>query len=823
MRFLLPIFFLSIFLSAGLLFLIQPLAAKILLPLLGGSPAVWNTCMVFFQGVLLLGYGYSHILTTYFAPRTQAVIHIALLLFVGLSLPIPIDVGEPGTGQTSYWLLKTLLLTVGLPFFIVSTTGPLLQRWFSTTSHPQAKDPYFLYAASNAGSIIGLLSFPALLEPFLTRSQQSITYTIGYAMLAPLVVACSILSLKLASSLSITAPLIVARSTETRSPSSPAPAEPLTSSALWKRRASWLLFAFVPSSLLLGVTQYITTDLAPVPLLWIVPLLLYLLTFIIAFSPRIRISAAGWGRVVPLCAIALLVGMLLNANHPMSVLATIHLIFFTVATLMCHKRLAESRPPAARLTEFYFIMSLGGVLGGIFNALIAPIAFPELFEYPIAIGLILFLRPQLATEQSKYGMLLRWGLSLVGALAISVWILNVNASIDSGQFARLNFPFLTRQKNGDHSFAGFTITLVVLAGIFRAGVPALACLLLLWRSGSTRFALAVVASLACVVVVGEGTKIRYKIRTFFGIHKVSVNERSTWTKLAHGTTIHGTQSRLTTPPANLLTPPPQLSAQERFDLFYKTIRTPTWVNSNFNLLPLIPTTYYHPSGPIGEVFKMLTEQGRVRRVALVGMGAGTLAAYAVPNSRFTFYEIDRAVINISAPATPYSNNWFTFIADAIRDPSVQVGVEEGDGRLRLRETAEGPFDLIVLDAFSSDAIPVHLVTREAITIYLSKLQPNGLIAFHISNRYFDLRNPLARIATDLNLKVFVRNDSVVTSNQLDEGKSESLWVVMARETKHFLPLAKLPNWESTFTGKSFPLWTDDHANVLGSFISDRKY
>lgn len=814
MRLLLPVFVFAIFLSAGLLFLIQPLAGKILLPLLGGSPAVWNTCMVFFQAMLLLGYGYSHLSTTLLTPRVQAIVHLILLVFVGLTLPIPIEVGEPGDGQTTLWLLKTLALTVGLPFFIVSTTGPLLQRWFSTTLHPQASDPYFLYAASNAGSVVGLLCYPVLLEPFFTRAQQSLTYTFGYALLAPLVIACSFLSMKFA---------LPSARIQPSPPISAIPQATPHALARWRERAAWLFFAFVPSSLMLGVTQYITTDLAPIPLLWIVPLIIYLVTFIITFSPRVRVSAHGWGRVLPIFATAVLVGFLLNANHPMWALASIHLGFFAVAGLMCHKRLAESRPPATRLTEFYLIMSVGGVMGGIFNALIAPVAFTGLFEYPIAIAAALLARPQLTSETPRHSLLLRWALAMLGGLALFIFVLNINAAIEAGRFSALRFPLLTRTPDGNFTFAGISVSLLVLAGIVRAGIPALICLLLLLRKGSARFAVGAIAILTCLSIIGDGANVLYKVRTFFGVHRVSVNDRGTWVKLAHGTTVHGAQSRLAPAPENQLIAPPLLSATERFNLFYRTIRTPQWVDANFNHLPLIPTTYYHPSGPIGEVFRMLTEQSRLKKVALVGMGAGTLAAYATPGARFTFYEIDNAVVHIASPKVPYSRCFFTFVADAIRDPTVQIGVEVGDGRLKLKQTTEGPFDLIVLDAFSSDSIPVHLLTREALQIYLKHLQPNGLLAFHISNRYFDLRDPLARLGESLSLKVFVRNDSVVTNSQRDEGKSESLWVVLAHQSRDFMPLAELPNWERRAADKNFPLWTDDHANVLGALITDTRY
>ncbi len=821
MPLLLPVFITSIFLSAALLFLVQPLAGKILLPLLGGSPSVWNTCMVFFQGVLLLGYGYSHFTTKLLRPRTQATVHTGLLILAALTLPIPIDVGEPPDGSTIMWLLTTLTLTVGLPFFVVSTTGPLLQRWFSLTDHKQAGDPYFLYAASNAGSIIGLISYPALLEPIFTRSQQSWVYTVGFYILAPLVIACAYLAIRhLRSQDNISLP---DAATPVLTPVvAPAPPD---ARSLTRQRLYWLALAFTPSTLMLGVTQYLTTDVAPVPLLWIVPLLLYLLTFIIAFSPAISLSAAVYGRFLPIPLIAVLVALLLGASNPMSVLAFIHLTFFFVATLMCHKRLSETRPDPSRLTEFYFIMSLGGVLGGIFNALLSPLLFNTLTEYPIAIAVACMLRPQIISElqtlTSRRKQYTALAMGLLIAFVLLVYTLNADAFIGAGRFNNTSLIGGLAFVNGALTFNGTTIlSLVMFAAIVRAALPALICLLLIVRSGSLRFALASSTLLILSPHIGQGGTLLYRERTFFGVNKVTSDSNGVWISLSHGTTVHGLQARTIDPTTGNPTPPPLLSDQDRTNLLFKTIRNDQWLRENYLKLTLIPNTYYHTSGPIGEVFAMLGEQDRLRHVALLGMGAGTLSAYAQPTSTFIFYEIDPAVINIAFPVPGGPPPYFTYVSDAVRS-GAKIGVEPGDGRLRLARTEQGPFDLIVLDAFSSDAIPVHLLTLDAVKVYISKLKPGGLIAFHISNRYFDLRPPLARIAQELNFQCYVRNDSVVTKFQGSEGKKESLWVVLSPTQQAFLPLARLPNWETAPSSIHFPLWTDDHANVLGALINKK--
>lgn len=801
----------AIFLSAALLFMVQPLAGKILLPLLGGSPAVWNTCMVFFQAMLLAGYGYSHVSTKLLKPRQAAVLHAILLALAAATLPIPVLVGEPGDEDPVRWLLKTLTLTVGLPFFVVSTTGPLLQSWFSRTDHPSAKDPYFLYAASNAGSLLGLVAYPAVLEPLLGRTGQSRTWAILFAGMAAMVLWC--------------AKLMLSRGREESVVASDAPA-PVPAGEAWRTRLSWLALAFVPSSLMLGVTQYITTDVAPVPLLWIVPLVLYLLSFILAFSGRVEIASTTWARILPICLLAVMMALLIGASNPMSVLAFIHLAFFFVAAMMCHKRMAETRPHASRLTEFYFIMSLGGVLGGAFNALLAPVLFDRLTEYPLVIGLACLLRPQIAEEMRDLTLkakTLRWLVAALCGVALLTLLLNIDAVVMSGIHKNSTIAGGLRFVDGD-LYQGKTqlLAYVTVIGIVRAGIPSLICMALFLRKGSARFAAGAVALLLGSTLIAEGLTLR-QARTFFGVNTVTLFPEKIYVKLSHGTTVHGLQARNYVASTDSITPPPKLDGRQRFDLLFRTNRNRDWRATHSDSLPLIPTTYYHPSSPIGDLFAMLTSTGRLDRVALVGLGAGTLATYAQPGSRFTFYEIDPAVISIASPSPAgYDASCFTYIADACRDPKVQIGYEQGDGRLLLRTTPEGPFCLIVLDAFSSDSIPVHLLTKEAVEIYLSKLKPGGLIAFHISNRYFDLRTPLRRIAAELKLRAFIRNDTVVTSEQYAEGKKESVWLVMCRESSDMGGLANLPTWDRPIAETEFPLWTDDHANVLGALIDDRR-
>jgi hypothetical protein len=810
---LLRLFALSIFLSAAALFLVEPLVGKILLPTAGGSPAVWNTCMVFFQAMLLAAYGYAHLSTKYLSPRVQGLVHLALVVVAGATLPIPIEVGAPGQADPTGWVLLTMTVACGLPFFVISSTAPLLQRWFSNTDHPDAKDPYFLYAASNAGSMVGLILYPLLVDPLMSRHLQSWAWTGLYWVIGPLVIACAVVMLGRLK------PAIAAVSD---------PDEPRAVGSVWKERGLWLVLAFIPSSLLLGVTQYLTTDLAPIPLLWIVPLVLYLLSFIVAFSTRINASSQFWGRVMLFCAVAVMMAMLLMRNDPMSVLATIHLVTFFVASVMCHRRMVELRPKASRLTEFYFIMSLGGVCGGAFNAIAAPLLFNNLLEYPLMIGAACLMRPQVISDGeglSRWREFRRWAVAIVCGLIFFVCFLNLDAALQAGVFRRAHLVGSLRLEGGELKMGSSKILdKLGVIGVVRAGIPVFLCLLLSMRRGSLRFGLSALGLLVASVFYTEGGTLLAETRSFFGVNKVTMFRDRTWVKLTHGTTVHGLQARNYSESTGAIVEPPRLNSEERYKLLFQTNRNPEWLKANYNLLPLIPTSYYHPSGPIGEIFGMLTREGRNESAALVGLGAGTLAAYASANSRFTFYEIDAQVIRLASPANgPYEMNYFTFIADAVRDPTVKIGHRQGDGRILLQDAPEepsyvGPFDLIVLDAFSSDAIPVHLLTKEAIEIYLRNIKDNGIIAFHISNRYFDLRRPLQRIAHELGLIVYVRDDSVVTSQLLAEGKRESLWLTIVRKKEAMGALAKLPNWQLAPEEREFPLWTDDHANLLGTLI-----
>lgn len=748
-------FGIAIFLAAGLLFVVQPMVGKVLLPLLGGSPSVWNTCMVFFQGVLLLGYLYAHLLSTRLKPRAQVGVHLVVLLAAAAMLPSPVEVGSPVGREPVWWVVRTLALTIGLPFFAVSTSGPLLQRWFSRTDHPAASDPYFLYAASNAGSLLGLLSYPAVVEPLMTRHAQAFSWAVGFWMLAPLVLACA---------------FVASRSRAGGVPEA-APAAP---SVGWSRRVRWVVLAAVPSSLMLGVTQHMGTDIASIPLLWIIPLGLYLLSFVLAFSRRWGGTSSAWGRVLPVLVVVAMLTMLARSLHPIPLILGAHVAAFFVAAMMCHRRLAEDRPPAASLTEFYLCLSLGGVLGGAFNALAAPVLFDSVVEYAVVLALACLLRPQVAGDlgsMTRSRRQVEWVVALGAAALVGICLAGAESAhrryvLLDGWMGRL----LVGRLELDPDLA---------VRVLMAGVPSVLCISLLPGRGSLRFGACAAVLLVASNFTGVRGVILHQERSFFGVSRVGSDQAGRWHSLTHGTTLHGLQGR------------------------DESVRR-------------TPSTYYHPTGPIGQVILMMQNSGGFGRAAFVGLGAGSLAAYGRAGDVLDFYEIDPSIIRIAREPA-----YFTYVADA-EAAGATVRFMEGDGRLGLAspDVPGASYDLIAVDAFSSDMIPVHLLTLEAVRAYQAKIRPGGLLAFHVSNRYFELRPALWRIAGEVGWECWHLDDGT-TEAQEGEGKKESVWVVLARDRADLGPLARIPTrWEPYRPGvkEKTPLWTDDFSPVLDAFV-----
>ena len=706
------VFTVATFTSAFLLFLVQPMVAKLVLPSYGGASSVWNTAMVFFQGALLIGYLYAHVLTRRLPAKRQLPLHLAVIGLAALALPIALPSwAAPSAEQNpGVWLLLVLVVAVGGPFVALSTTGPLLQRWFSFTDHPRADDPYFLYAASNAGSFLALLGYPILLEPRYNVQGQTALWSVGYALFVALLVACALLMRGHA-----------------RSPAAAAPVD-AAAPVSWRRRLSWVGLAFVPSSLMLGVTSHITTDLAAAPLLWVIPLSAYLATFVVAFGRHPGRDDRWVAAVVIGLAVATTAIRGRDVGAPLLLEVMLHLALFTAIAFAMHRRLARDRPAPAQLTGFYLAIALGGVLGGIANALVAPVVFTRVLEYPIVlVGALLLLATRIPRTllTRRYG---RGGRILEPFVLVPVLLVAVVTPIE-------DLP----------GIGPFYLPLLVVLAALAARH---------WRG------MAAVGA-ATVLLFAALTPRDYLLasRTFFGVYRV-YEERGQMV-LEHGSTIHGRE----------------------------------WLDRSKRPEPI---GYYAPTSPIGEVFNDLGP--RLHDVALIGLGVGTLAAYGEPGRHMTFYEIDPEVVRIAR-----DSGYFHYLTDT-RSP---VDYVVGDGRLELAEAPLASSELIVLDAFSSDAIPVHLITREAVSGYLEQLRADGVIAFHISNNHLDLKPVLSGISRDLGLHGRVRVDLGDPAN----GALPSEWVILSRGTAPLEVIATEPGWRDLADSPARP-WTDGYSNLL---------
>jgi hypothetical protein len=717
------VFGLTLAAGAVLMFLLEPMAAKMVLPSLGGAPAVWNTCVVFFQFMLLGGYAYAHAGPKWLGVERHALIHSVLLLAAVLTLLTPFQLNQPhGATNPVAWLLLVLLESIGLPFFLLATSAPLLQVWFSRTRHRAAKDPYFLYAASNFGSLAGLLMYPLAVEPFLPLRLQARYWTYGYMAYVVLVAACAVRLLR------TRAKLVEAETAAAEDPISQR-VGPVPSLV---QRFRWIALSFAPSSLMLAVTTFISTDVAAVPLLWVLPLALYLLTFVLAFSSPPRYPRALVDRGFPLLLLLLVLFLVIGVVGPLTAVVPIHLTVFFLAALLCHRQLADERPHAAHLTEFYLLLALGGVLGSLFNTLAAPILFTSILEYPIVLLLVCLLRPK---SDGPHERSRAW--RVVSPVVVGVATLTLvlaGAKIDS---VSVRFALL--------------------------GIPAFLCLSL------SRTKLPFAAAIASMLVVtlfqpDPRGEILHAERTFFGIYRVNQDASGEYRTLTHGTTLHGVQS---------------VSESGRHE----------------------PLSYYHRTGPLGDVFQVASQAPASTDVAVIGLGVGSVATYRKPAQNWTFFEIDPAVEAIAR-----NRNYFSYLADC----GEACGVIIGDARQSLTAVS-AQYGVMVLDAFSSDAIPLHLVTREAIHLYLSRLAPGGLLAFHISNRHLNLEPVLARLAAEAGVAAVVRRDRVADDDR--SGKTSSDWMVMARNQADLGSLTSNPKWHHT-EGTSADLWTDDFSNIL---------
>jgi hypothetical protein len=726
----LPIFIAALFLSAFLLFGVQPMFAKMVLPVLGGTPAVWSVAMVFFQALLLGGYLYAHLLTRYLEIQIAGLVHLGVMACAFLVLPVSVAAGwgKPPVSGEAVWLLGLFLASVGLPFFAIAGNGPLLQAWFARSDHPLAKSPYFLYAASNIGSFAALVSYPLAIEPFLPLKDQSHWWTIGFLGVAALVAGCAIVAGRGAAG-------------QRALVASPSPAEAI--SPTWQDRAAWVGLSFIPSGLLVAVTAHISTDVAAAPLLWVVPLALFLLTFVLAFRDRPLFAEPGLRRL-QVWGTALII-ITLGPAPSLSLALTLHLGVFFVSALVCHGTLYAKRPPASRLTEFYLWMSLGGVLGGIFCGLLAPYVFSTVVEYPL-----LLIAALLGCKTVAEGGWRAWAkdggrtaLACLAALAV-IFVL--------GQV-----------------MAPTRVVTILLTAAFAA------VMMSAWRVPQRVVPVAIAAVLTGTVLKVDGPA--EDVRSFFGVLKLRPSKDGHFLTLDHGTTLHG---------AMRLKNDDGTPAEGRPE----------------------PTTYYAFEGAIGSAIASVraAQGGLLSKVAAVGLGSGSLSCHVQPGESWTFFEIDPAVVRIAREGR------FRFMRDCAPD----VPVVLGDARLTLADQPAGNA-LIVIDAFSSDAIPTHLITKEAIALYLSRLSPDGAVVFHISNRHLDLRRILARAAAEHGLVAYMKFHK--TEEPLERRyRTSSLVMALAREPSHLGRIAGPNGWRRIEPDMSRRPWTDDFSNILEAVI-----
>lgn len=664
-----------IILSAFLLFLVQPIMAKQILPWFGGSASVWNTCVFFFQLLLLLGYVYAHALVRFASPGRQAIIHVAMLALSLVSLPvIASDYWKSGDAEPGLRILLLLGTTVGLPYFLLSSTSPLLQAWYARTM----ASPYRLFAISNAASLAGLLAYPFLLEPMLRTSSQAWFWSAGFVLFA---LACAYVAVVSA---------LAARG-RTADATNVHPADDAAPTAA--RRALWITLSALGSLALISVTAFVAQNIASMPLIWVAPLALYLITFIMAFGPR---SYVGWRVAAPALALSLAMiatyqNMDFIAEFQFSLPIFMAGLFFVC--LYCHGQLAATKPHPARLTEFYILVSLGGALGSLAGSVLAPLLLSAAFEMP---------------------------LTLAAVAAVIAW----------------------RE---------------------RASAPRL-------RLGA--------AGLAALVVIGAGVQIgaeyanaRLLMRNFYSPLRIADVGSGPQARriMEHASVEHGSQ---------------YLDPARRGEAL----------------------SYYGPTSGVAMAIRRQRElKGRPLSAGFVGLGAGALAAYGQPGDAFRFYEINPQVIQLA-------QSHFTYLSDS----KAKISLALGDARLVLEGEKPANYDLIVIDAFSGDAIPLHLLTREAMAIYRRHLAEGGVILFHISNRFVDLQPALARLAVEEKLQTRLVTDVPEGADDEESPMLESDWVIMTRDDAWFAFADMEREGEPLKAPKRGPAWTDDFNNILSA-------
>ncbi len=733
-------FGLTLFTSALLLFTVQPMFAKMALPQLGGSPSVWAVSMCFFQAALLAGYLYAHALNKYLAPRLAVFAHLTLLVITLSALPIglPSSLGEPPTGDAYLWLMGVLTLGVGLPFFAVSANAPLLQAWFARTGHPHAKDPYFLYGASNLGSLLALLAYPLLVEPLMGAAAQTSSWTMAFYALAAMIAVSGVLMLWLMNQSAI-------ETTETAKAVTPVKA--VTNAD----RVLWVTLAALPSGLMVAVTTYVTTDIASAPFLWVVPLALFLLTFILVFKDKTRIPFPLLAILLPALALAQIVVPTMSLRMAFATAA------FFIAALVCHRQLYLARPDARNLTAFYLWMSAGGMIGGVFSALIAPQIFTSVFEFQVLLAAALFAVPGLF-----FGATQALDMRRVGGMACLASAILVLGMILDDMFGPLG------QKAG---------MLMLIAGI---------CIAVLFvREWPEQRVIFMIAVAAIMLAMPDAMRSVYVERSFFGTVRVVDTGDGRHRMMLHGTTLHGAR---------------RMANEDG---------TPVAASQ--------PMTYYHPDGAMGRGFAAARvaqakpgETTAPLRAGLVGLGTGSLACYARPGDTMRFYEIDPVVVKVAQ-----NPKLFDFLSRCTPNAPMIIG----DARQTLAKEGNASFDYLVIDAFSSDSVPVHMMTVEAIRMYLDKISDNGLLAMHISNRHMDLPSAVSSTLAQIpNVSsAFVYFSPKQDAKGIDADASASQVVFIAKSAKVLDPIRAWPDAEGLPRGRA-SAWTDDYSDVLSAIL-----
>lgn len=724
------VYSLTIFLSAFLLFSIQPMFTKMVLPILGGTPMVWNTAMMFFQGILLLGYLYAHFISQIKNVRTQAIIHCALLIVASIFVPIAKAKGwePPTTTMPVFWLLQFFTVSIGLPFFAISATAPLLQRWFSLTDHKDAQNPYFLYGASNIGSILALLAYPFVIEMNLRLQTQGEGWGILYATLVLLITFCAIF---------VKSKQIIKAATKEYS-------EKIS----WKTRSLWVLYAFIPSALLLAVTSHISVDIAAIPLLWVMPLVIYLLSFVIVFARNPHISHNFITSIAPTAIIVAIIFYSLSVALSADIAIVITFLF--IISMVFHGELAKNKPSATKLTEFYLLMSLGGVLGGIFNSIIAPAVFNDVYEYLLIVILSALALPKTKETIKSYDNVFVF--PFVTVFMFSILIIAFKAREIIINDANIEIMDIA------------TILALIIANYFLFS-------LFYYKKPTKSLRFMLVAALLCSVgYVMRPSQMftSFKARSFFSTYKVQ--EDLKYAHLVSGKTIHGIQIKA---PLDLQT---------------------------------MPTSYYSKKGPVGDIFNILDPIPNYKeKMGVVGLGTGTMSCYAKPGRTWTFFEIDPLTVQIAK-----DSGIFKFLPTCAPNADIILG----DARVSLQKSPDNKFDVLFVDAFSSDAIPMHLITKEALYMYMSKIKKDGIVAIHISNKYINLIPVLAGYSETANIKGYFKHHISSEQDRVNLAITSSLWVIFSTNKALLQTISETKGWQDLALYNQKAFWSDDFSNII---------